>query len=105
MKTRITSPPPPENPSPSICMSERSDGYSNIILLFKPRWRLIECKYGIQWIIQKRSSSTNTGVWIGKVHTTTRNVLIVSCSQLNLINGVETLQILSGLPEKISASY
>lgn len=33
---------------------EKSDGYYKIIIRIDEKWRVIECKEGIQWIIQKR---------------------------------------------------
>ena len=45
---------------------ERDDSYSKIIIQLAPRWRIIECRNALQWIIQHRSSKLlNRGHWLG----------------------------------------
>ena len=60
---------------------ERDDNYTRIVVLLTRRWRIIVCKHGIQWILQKRSvAPPNTGTWAGKSYATTRDGLIAACS-------------------------
>ena len=65
---------------------ERDDYYANVVLQFSPRWRIITCKHGMQWILQKRSvAPPNTGTWAGKSYATTRGGLMAACSGRGLL--------------------
>ena len=65
---------------------ERDDNYSRIVVLLTPRWRIIVCKHGIQWILQKRSvEPPNKGTWAGKSYATTRGGLMAACSGRGLL--------------------
>ena len=65
---------------------ERDDNYTSIVVLLTRRWRIIVCKHGIQWILQKRSvAPPNTGTWAGKSYATTRDGLMAACSGRGLL--------------------
>ena len=65
---------------------ERDDNYTRIVILLTRRWRIIVCKHGIQWIMQKRSvAPQNTGTWAGKSYATTRGGLMAACSGRGLL--------------------
>ena len=65
---------------------ERDDNYTRIAVLLTRRWRIIVCKHGIQWILQKRSvAPPNTGTWAGKSYATTRDGLMAACSGRGLL--------------------
>ena len=49
---------PIDNPS----HRERDDNYQGVIVQLDPRWRIIECRDAIQWIIQKRSAELSTAL-------------------------------------------
>ena len=52
---------------------ERNDNYQGIIVQLDPRWRIIECRDAIQWIIQKRSAEpSHSGEWRGDSCSVTR---------------------------------
>jgi hypothetical protein len=53
-------------------------------------------KTSSQYVAQKRSSSTNTGVWIGKSHCTTREELLNVCSRLKLLSDANVEAVLTG---------
>jgi hypothetical protein len=40
----------------TISRSESADDYYRIIIRLNPRWRVIECPAGIQWILQRLGS-------------------------------------------------
>ena len=83
---------------------ERDDCCTNIVLQLSPRWRIITCKHGIQWILQKRSvAPPNTGTWAGKSYATTRDGLIAACSGRGLLSESSMVVILSALPDRIGA--
>lgn len=80
---------------------ERDDLYIKVIVRPKDRWRVILCKHGLQFIVQKRSAKTpNAGVWVGKSHCTTRVGLIDVCSHLGLLEDAHTEAVLHALPDR-----
>ena len=82
---------------------ERDDQYFKVIVRPNDRWRVILCKYGLQFIVQKRSAKTpNAGVWAGKSYCTTRTGLIDVCSHLGLLEDAHTEAVLHALPDKAS---
>ena len=49
---------------------ERDDNYNKVIIQLAPRWRIIECKNALQWIIQHRAAKPlNQGHWLGVSYT------------------------------------
>jgi hypothetical protein len=78
---------------------ERDDNYAKVIAQLAPRWRVIICKDGIQWILQKRSVPfPNTGTWAGTSYSTTRDALIAACSDRGLLSEPSASQVLEALP-------
>ena len=78
---------------------ESSDNYSSVVLDFFADYRLIKCKHKMQWIIQKRSAHRpNVGVWLGVGHVTSKSMLLVLCSQLQLIRDIPTAEKVLLLP-------
>ena len=78
---------------------ERDDSYAKVIAQLAPRWRVITCKDGIQWILQQRSvAPPNTGTWAGKSYSTTRDALIAACSDRGLLSATSASQVLEALP-------
>ena len=89
----------------SECQShrERDDSYSKVIIQLAPRWRIIECRNALQWIIQHRSAKPlNRGYWLGVSYLTSRNKLIEVSTGLNLLSDVSMKDALAGLPGTIS---
>ncbi len=65
------------NHAPKTDHKESSDNYRRIITQ-DGKWRVIVCKYGIQWILQRRRKSANNtaGVrWDGVSYCVTQKVL------------------------------
>ena len=82
---------------------ERDDNYSKVIIQPAPRWRIIECRNALQWIIQHRSSKLlNQGNWLGVSYHTSKNKLIEVSIGLNLLSDASMKDMLAGLPETIS---
>ena len=81
---------------------ERDDNYAKVIAQLGPRWRIIACKDGLQWILQKRSvTSPNTGTWAGKSYSTTRSALIAACSDRELLSEPHLRRALDDLPSDV----
>ena len=78
---------------------ESHDAYNGAIVDCRDGWRIVVCKTGKQYVAQKRSSSTNTGVWIGKSHCTTKDELLNVCSRLKLLSDANVEAVLRALPE------
>lgn len=56
---------------------ESADDYGHVVAWLNPRWRVIECKDGIQWIIQQRDAETVAAPrWRSKAYHRTRDTLI-----------------------------
>ena len=107
MRNNSSTPPPPSNIGGPCSTGdhthrENSDDYSAVILNFFADYRLIKCKYNMQWIIQKRSAHRpNVGVWVGIGHVTSKSMLLVLCSRLQLIRDIPTAEKVLQLPAKI----
>ena len=104
---QASTPPPPlqnnggSSPQPSS-RRERDDDYGDVIVHIAPRWRVIICKDGIQWILQQRSvAPPNTGTWSGKSYPTTRDALIAACSSRDLLSDASPRRALHALPDDV----
>ena len=108
MATRAKTPLPLANNdgvgiSESHSHRERDDNYSKVIIQLAPRWRIIECRNALQWIIQHRSSKLlNRGNWLGVSYLTSRNKLIEVSTGLNLLSDALMSDKLSKLPHHIN---
>ena len=82
---------------------ERDDNYNKVIIQLAPRWRIIECKNALQWIIQHRAAKPlNQGHWLGVSYITSRNKLIEVSTGLNLLSDASMKDVLADLPETVS---
>ena len=77
---------------------ESHDTYRGTIVNCRDVWRVIICSDGMQFIVQRRSSKTNTGVWAGKSHCATRAELINVCARLKLLSNAYVEATLRALP-------
>ena len=78
---------------------ESHDAYAGTIVDCRGGWRVIIDKTSSQYVAQKRSSRTNTGVWLGKSHCTTRSELLSVCSRLKLLSDATVVAVIKALPE------
>ena len=89
---------PIDNPS----HRERDDNYQRVIVELAPRWRIIVCKDGIQWILQKRSAEpSHSGEWRGVSYLTDRDALIELSVKLGLLSDPFKRAVLEALPSTI----
>jgi hypothetical protein len=79
---------------------ERDDAYRNVVAQLAPRWRVIICKDGIQWIVQQKESS-HGGPWRGVSYHTNRDGLLRACGSLEAAS-CGALEALAALPDFIS---
>ena len=87
------------NAHATLAHRESHDDYACVIVECRKNWRVIIDKAGSQYITQKRSSNTNTGVWIGKSYCTSRSELMRVCSRLKLLSDASVEAVLMALPE------
>lgn len=87
----------------SKCHSHReSDGnYSNVIVVFNPRWRLSLCRDGIQWILQQKEISHGMP-WRGVKYFRSKEALIRVCGSLNLLSDEYNRHVIEVLPDNIT---
>jgi hypothetical protein len=56
-----------------------SDGsYARVVAVLNSGWRVIECRHGIQWILQRRNRAETVArhVWRGRSYCRTKEALI-----------------------------
>ena len=79
----------PKNPLSSD--REPDEHYQGVIVKSGERWRVIICRSGLQFILQKRSTKPpNKGIWIGQSYCTTKDGLFGVCSRLGLLSDPNT---------------
>jgi hypothetical protein len=106
--TNLKSPPRPSKytgltPIDNPSHRERDDNYQGVIVQLAPRWRIIECRDAIQWIIQKRSAEPlNPGYWLGASYVTDRNKLIELSTTLGLLSEPSLRAVLEALPSSVT---
>ena len=87
-------------------MSESAESYGRIVVQLSPRWRVIECQSGIQWVLQyRRSAETcSTSRWQGRSFCRTRSALIrFSREHAGAVDQVAAA-ILAALPDRLEFS-
>ena len=78
---------------------ERDDNYQGVIVQLAPRWRIIECRDAIQWIIQKRSAEpSHSGEWRGDSYVVSRDALIELSVKRGLLSDPFKRAVLEALP-------
>jgi hypothetical protein len=78
---------------------ERDDNYQSVIVQLDPRWRIIECRDAIQWIIQKRSAEpSHSGEWRGDSYVVSRDALIELSVKRGLLSEPSLRAVLEALP-------
>jgi len=80
---------------------ERDDNYAHVIANPSPRWRIIMCRDGMQWIIQKKEAS-HAGPWRAEGYYTCCDSLIKACGKLDLLSDANTEAVLHALPARIT---
>jgi hypothetical protein len=81
-------------------VSESDDYYPSIVL--NPRWRVIECRDDLQWILQARNRAETVarGVWRGRSYCRTREALIRCCDRHAGAIDPAAMAVLKTFPER-----
>jgi hypothetical protein len=80
---------------------ERDDDYAYIVVQLTPRYRVILCPQGLQWIIQEKEAS-HEGPWRAERYHTTRDSLLNACGKLGFLCDPNVEAVLHALPDHVS---
>jgi hypothetical protein len=65
----------------AVSRNESSDGSGRVVAILNPKWRVIECRDQIQWILQSRESvKSEPGLWRGRSYCRTKEALLRVCA-------------------------
>lgn len=74
-----------KSPVPRLSVAqgpEESDGYPRIVVRLNPQWRVIACRDGLQWILQKRRGLKHGRPrWANRYFFRTRAGLVCGCRE------------------------
>jgi hypothetical protein len=62
--------------------NESAQGYSRLVAVLNGKWRIIECRDGIQWILQACDTlnAPSNAVWRGRSYCRTKQALLQVCA-------------------------
>lgn len=80
---------------------ERDENYAGIVVQLSPRYRIILCTLGLQWIVQKKECS-RAADWRAEQYLTSRDGLIEACGKLGLLSDANAEAVLHALPDYVS---
>ena len=85
--------------------AESDDSYPGVVAILNSGWRVIECRHGIQWIMQYRNRVETVArhVWRGGSYCRTREALIRCCDAHAGQVGLAARTILAALPERLNS--
>jgi hypothetical protein len=92
----------PVKPLSAARRPEKADDYPAVVARLGSRWRVIECRDAIQWILQRRK-----GQWAGRPQWQAQHYCRTRCGLLRCIRKFcgpfddEALAIVRSLPERI----
>ena len=98
--------PPPSTPSMGVANTntpshrERDENYADIVVKLTPRYRVILCPQGLQWIIQKKECS-RAADWRAEQYLTSRDGLIEACGKRGFLSDPNTEAVLHALPDHV----
>ena len=80
---------------------ESGDGYDRVVVRLNAKWRIVECRAHIQWILQRRKSASDGGGWSARSFCRTSEALLrVAAEHAGAIDP-EAQEALDRLPEWI----
>ena len=88
-----------------MSVAESDDSYPGALAVLNSSWRVIQCRHGIQWILQYRNRAETVARhgWRGRSYCRTKEALIRCCDEhAGQINPAARMTLL-GLPERISS--
>lgn len=86
-------------PAQSLSHKERDENYFAVVAELVPRWRVILCENGTQFILQRHFAETlHGGAWRSSSFHVSRDSLIQASVALGLVSDLKMEQLLAGLP-------
>jgi hypothetical protein len=85
--------------------AESDDSYAHVVTILNGGWRVIECRHGIQWILQYRNRAETVArhVWRGRSYCRTKEALIRCCDKHAGRIDPAARTTLGALPERIDS--
>lgn len=85
---------------------ESSDAYHRVVVRLSQRWRVIVCRDGIQWIVQRRvAAGRRGGEWKGVHYCRTRDALIRLCDASCRVTDPTQWAMLLALPAQFGTGW
>jgi len=80
---------------------ERDDNYADIVVQLAPRYRVILCPQGLQWIFQEQEAS-HEATWRAQEYHTSRESLLNACGKRGFLSDPNVEAVLHALPDFVS---
>ena len=99
--------PPPSTPSVGVAYTnspsyrERDNNYADIVVQLAPRYRVILCPQGLQWIVQQQECS-HAAPWRAQEYHTSRESLLNACGKRGFLSDANAEAVLHALPDHVS---
>ena len=77
---------------------ERDDNYAYVVVQLAPRYRVILCPQGLQWIFQEQEAS-HEAPWRAQEYHTSRESLLNACGKRGFLSNPNVEAVLTALPE------
>jgi hypothetical protein len=83
---------------------ETAEDYARVVAILNPRWRVIECRDSVQWILQRRAKAEpHPRPWEGRSYCRTSEALIRCAREHAGEINPEACAILAALPSRLEA--
>lgn len=79
---------------------ESDDDYKHVVTMLSSRWRVVLCKDGLQWVLQRKGGARSG--WRGQSFCVTREALVRCIGEKVEEVDSEGLALVSQLPERVS---
>jgi hypothetical protein len=88
-----------------MTFAESDDSYPATVAVLNSAWRVIACRHGIQWILQRRNRAKTVArhVWRGRSYCRTKEALIRCCDEHAGQIDPAARMTLEALPERINS--
>ena len=80
---------------------ERDNDYAHIVVQLAPRYRIIVCPQGLQWIFQEQEAS-HEAPWRAQEYHTSRESLLKACGKRGCLSDPNVEAVLHALPNHVS---
>ena len=85
----------------TLSSRERDDDYSKVVVQLTPRYRIILCPQGLQWILQEKEAS-HEAPWRAMGYHTSRDNMLKACGKRGFLSDPNVEAVLNALPPYVS---